>query len=243
MFKFDFYSEIFGDLVPSIRGSLDSDGDDDDLYFEVTLNGESVIAPLYWSRTQNMFKATFDGITPECIGDTITVTIYKDGASIATGTTSIYNYLTVSLPASDEYLAWSADKQAAANQLVADILKYGREAQIKRNHNTDNLISLAGYTPSTGYSATSIYDQIYEGAAAPTTQAEADALTGYFKEATVIHEDQNRVRVVFKNNTNDALEVKLSVCIVSLQPYPTLTTVYQVAFLFVFLVQRFLFVA
>ena len=147
-------------------------------------------------------RYAFDGITPECLKDEITADFISKGDDgkdyvLYTSTFTLKDYLDA-VPSSSEYAAMSAEKKAAMDTLIRDLLVYGREAQKKFNHKTDDLVVAedftgSGRTPAGG--ATGMDPVI--------NASNAGTVDGYFKLATVIHENTNWVRVQYKDNASD----------------------------------------
>ncbi len=153
-------------------------------------------------------RYTFSGITPECMGDTIEadfVAVGDDGADyvLYSTTFTLKDYLN-QIPASAEYAAFSAGKRAALDTLISDLIVYGGEAQRKFNHNTANLVS-TGVTGSNRAPAGADTVLTFDGEPVPTaaTVSDASVIPGFFKEATVIHENVNWIRVLFRDNSGD----------------------------------------
>ena len=165
----------------------------------VTLNGETREASLtdltIYDQTNNVRQFLFDGVTPELMGDEITVTLYASDGTTAldSKTYTIKEYLLGLL---------SGTPEAELTAIVNDLLIYGGQAQIKFNHNTSNLVSdgIAGSGRTPDGNIAVIWND-------PTVTAanyqDASAVAGYFKDATVIHENTNWIRVLYKDNAKD----------------------------------------
>ena len=165
----------------------------------VSLNGETREAALtdlaVSDAANNIRKFSFEGVTPELMGDDITVTLYASNGTtvLDTKTYTIKEYL----------LGLLADNPTAElTALVNDLLVYGGQAQIKFNHNTANLVSdgIAGSGRTPDGNIANIYNKTAVTAA---NYQDASVIPGYFKEATVVHENINWIRVKFIDNADD----------------------------------------
>lgn len=164
----------------------------------VTLNGETKEAALTdltdFDATTKKF--VYDGVTPELMGDEITVTLYaSDGTTVLdTKTYTIKEYLLSLL---------SGTPTAELTALVNDLLIYGGQAQLKFNHNTDALVS-AGITGTSATPASTVTRTIHNKIEVTAANyQDASTIPGYFKEATAIHENINWIRVKYQDNVND----------------------------------------
>lgn len=108
----------------------------------VTVNG-AVIEPS--SKAGLEYRYSLSGILPQQLRDPLTFAITQhlsDGREIVTHlTTSVYSYL---------LKLWNAEQTTQKEKdLIADLLRYGAQAQINKDHNTQNLatdgIDLSGY--------------------------------------------------------------------------------------------------
>lgn len=146
-------------------------------------------------------KFVYKGVTPELMGDTITATLYaSDGTTVLdTKTYTIKEYL-LSLKTESPAEGSLEEKM---NALVNDLLVYGGRAQIKFNHNTDNLVSEGAVSsdraPESGversvWTKTEVTIENYQ---------DASVVPGYFNAATVIHENVNWIRVQYRDNAKD----------------------------------------
>ena len=147
-------------------------------------------------------RYTYAGITPECMMDEIAADFISTGDDgndyvLYTSTFTIKDYLDA-VPTSEEYAAFSAGKKAAMDTLLTDLKVYGREAQKYFNHKTDNLIVAEDFAGS---------GRVPAGAAMTMdpviTAANVNGVDGYFKAATVIHENESWIRVQYKDNADD----------------------------------------
>ncbi len=168
----------------------------------VTIDGtdEKTIALPAAPEADGKYKFSYDGVIPSQMNDEIVASLQAaDGTELDSKTFTLKSYLDA-IPGSAEYAAYSADKKAAMDALIDDLLVYGREAQIKFEHNTDKLIVDASYT---GSGRTSTENAL---TMTPNITSQADAVAaehGYFKNVNVIHENQNWVRVLYTDKDKD----------------------------------------
>lgn len=87
------------------------------------------------------YKFVYTGVAPQCIGDTITSEIIKNGTVLKTKTYTVKTYLENLKGMTAEELGYSEDKYAAMVKLINDLLVYGGTAQTYTGHNTENLVS------------------------------------------------------------------------------------------------------
>ena len=183
------YAEIDTTLYPGAKMVVTIDGTD-----------EKTIPLPAAPETNGWYKFTYNGIIPSQMNDDIVATLCEaDGTAIDSKTFTLKDYLE-EIPTSPAYLSWSSAKQAAMDTLIDDLLVYGREAQIKFEHNMDNLIVDASYTGSGRTSTENVLTMT------PNITSQADAVEaehGYFKNVNVIHENQNWVRVLYTDKDKD----------------------------------------
>lgn len=97
-----------------------------------TLNGNtSTLVGVKENEKSATYKFVFEGISPELMADTLTVSISADDNVVATGSTTLEAYL------NDIDVEGNAKLEA----LVNDVLVYGGAAQEYRKYNTENLVS------------------------------------------------------------------------------------------------------
>ena len=172
----------------------------------VTIDGaneKTIVLPAA-PEADGKYKFVYDGVIPAQMNDEIVATLQAaDGTELDSKTFTLKAYLEA-IPESPAYAAYSSEKKAAMDTLIDDLLVYGREAQIKFDHNTDNLIVDASYTGSGRTSTENLLTMV------PNIQSQADADAaedGYFKSLNVIHENQNWVRVVYTDKHDDGATV------------------------------------
>ena len=168
----------------------------------VTIGGanEKTIALPEAPEADGKYKFVYDGVIPAWMNDEIVATLKAaDDTVLDSKTFTLKSYLEA-IPESAVYAAYSAEKKAAMDTLIKDLLVYGREAQIKFNHNTDNLIVDSAFEGSGRTSTANVLTMDPN----ITSKAEADAAEhGYFKNVNVIHENQNWIRVLYTDKDND----------------------------------------
>lgn len=97
-----------------------------------TLNGNtSTLVGVKENEKSATYKFVFEGISPELMADTLTVSISADDNVVATGSTTLEAYLN----------AIDVEGNAELEALVNDVLVYGGAAQEYRKYNTENLVS------------------------------------------------------------------------------------------------------
>lgn len=84
----------------------------------------------------------FDKVTPQCLGDNISATLYVDGEEVdALEEYSVKSYLETVLAMSAEQLSQTHRENAAMKKLIVDLLYYGQEAQKYADHNAETLVT------------------------------------------------------------------------------------------------------
>ncbi len=173
----------------------------------VELNGVTKEAELtdLTSAGTGTYAFFYDGVTPDLMGDTITVTLYgADGTSVLdTKTYTIKEYLTELQGKTAAELEFSDAKKAALDTLITDLLVYGREAQKKFDHNTEALVIAETETGSGREPSGNIADIWNKTTVTAANYQDASVVPGFFKEATVIHENINWIRVKYIDNAAD----------------------------------------
>ena len=134
-----------------------------------------------------------DGITPQCMGDSIRIQVTKDGAVLDGMTVSNYSIKTNLVALLEDY-----PDDEKLHQLVYDTLAYGAAAQKYCGYKTNALVN-AGYE-----ALASNYEQ---PADTHTLSALANGATASFKSAAVEFGDYNTILI--KINATDVTNVKL----------------------------------
>ena len=127
-------SLIYYAYLPGIDGA--------EMRFE--MNGKSFTATGKATGEANVYAFEFNGIAPQCMGDTVNASLLIDGEIIDTVNDYSVKAYCASLLGSIENktLDGYTDAQyAALKQLVYDILEYGAAAQVYRNYKTDALVN------------------------------------------------------------------------------------------------------
>jgi hypothetical protein len=194
-------AELKADLTVNIYATIEA-SEFPGAKMVVTIDGtdEKTIPMPTTPEADGTYKFTYDGVIPSQMNDEIVAKLCEaDGTELDSQTFTLKGYLEA-IPGSAAYAAYSAEKKAAMDALIDDLLVYGREAQIKFDHNTDNLTVDASYTGSGRVSTENLLTM------SPNITSQADALAaedGYFKNANVIHENQNWIRVLYTDKHND----------------------------------------
>ena len=87
------------------------------------------------------YKFVYTGVAPQCIGDTITAEIIKNGTVLKTKAYTVKTYLETLKGMTAEDLGYSEEKYTAMVKLIKDLLVYGGAAQTYIGHNTGDLVS------------------------------------------------------------------------------------------------------
>ncbi|MBQ9079932.1 MAG: starch-binding protein [Clostridia bacterium] len=158
-----------------------------------TMNGKTVDVAIGELRADGYYPFAFEGIAPQCMGDSIYAEILLDGKIIAT----VENY---SVKENAQKLLETYPDDAKLVQLVTDMLHYGAAAQTYRNYKTDALVT-SGVTGLGTPSADTV---------APTaTDVELDTSTGIakFTAAGVRFSNVNMIYVKLNTTENVTLKV------------------------------------
>lgn len=175
----------------------------------VTMNDHSVVLTPTLYR-ENTYRYIFTGITPQCIGDVVTMVLFTDnngndiadeGEVLHSLTYSVKDYCYALLGMSDATLGMTAQKSAAMKTVVRDLLAYGSAAQVYTGHNTDALVDSALTT------APSEFPGISEDSMVLVTNHETDGVR--FLSATAVFSHVNALQ--FKFSTPDAAKTVLFV--------------------------------
>ena len=159
-----------------------------DIKIRATMNGEPVI--LDGEMYGELYKFSYKGIAPQCMGDGITVeAVVVDENNAVTrvlvaetdhGITAYFNKL---LAKTATELGISEEKYAVMKTLIADILNYGAAAQNYKGYKTDALVN-EGVTGGTAFEALTTTDMSITGT----------ALEGVsFYSATVYYDNTNKL--------------------------------------------------
>ena len=153
--------------------------------------------------TDGRKTVVFDGVTPELMGDTITVKLYaSNGTLLDTKTYTIKEYLETLKAKTATDLGYSDAKKTALDTLINDLLVYGGAAQTHFGHNIGSLVN-DGIAGSGRVPDGDISDIWNKTAVTAANYQDASVIPGFFKEATAIHENTNWIRVKYVDNADD----------------------------------------
>ena len=93
------------------------------------------------SGTANVYKFTYDGVSPHRMGDEISVSLYIGEDLYAQKLFRMTDYFAALLNKTAEELNISAQKYAAMQTLIGDVTAYGAAAQLYKDYQTENLVS------------------------------------------------------------------------------------------------------
>lgn len=89
----------------------------------------------------NEYVFPFRGVSPQCMGDNIKAELILDGEVLdCEDTYSVKEYCENTLAKTASELDMSAEKHAALQTLIKDMLVYGAKAQLYRGYKTDSLV-------------------------------------------------------------------------------------------------------
>ncbi|MCQ2413301.1 MAG: InlB B-repeat-containing protein [Clostridia bacterium] len=162
------------------------------------LTGESLGAGEYLFR--------FDGRSPQCLGDTLTLELLSGETVLDTENFTVTGYLSKLLSESAAELSYTEAATAKLKTLIADILVYGGAAQIFTDHKTDALVSETELPA--GVSA-SLFEILTAEDSVKSAQSFAD---GYaFASANLVFADKNYLTFRFNASSLDGLTVSANV--------------------------------
>ena len=104
-----------------------------------TSSGYNVTTKGVVDEKTGYLKFSYTGINPQCMADNITVDIMYNGQCIKTMNYSVKQYCENMIGKTKEELKLTDVQYNSLKVLLADILSYGKAAQLYRNYNTDNL--------------------------------------------------------------------------------------------------------
>ncbi len=166
----------------------------------VTMNGNVTYIPVSQGCLSNIstneYSFLYTGITPQCMGDTITVELVAYNASTGSSVGSAYASLSdysVKKNLTNLQATYASDAKLMA--LIADTLKYGAAAQTYVGYKTDSLVT-SGVNTSAGSAAN-------PGAADNIYSVTASNGSTYFKGCSVYY-DYGVNRLCFAYTTNAA---------------------------------------
>ena len=111
-----------------------------------TPSGYSVISKGSLDKTTGYAKFDYTGINPQCMADEITAELLYKGRTVKTyGNYSVKQYCENMASKSKEELKLTDIQYNALKTLLADILHYGKTAQIYKDYNTDNLADASSF--------------------------------------------------------------------------------------------------
>ena len=146
---------------------------DTDAKLKVTYHDTEYVLGAQKTDVDNEYKFVFEGIAPQCMGDSISATLIVDGVEVE----SIENYSV----RQNCLNIIGAGADAKTQQLIADLAAYGAAAQMFANYKTDDLVN-AGFEE---------YATVVESIDADKTLAQGEAIT--FKAAGVYFDNVNKL--------------------------------------------------
>ncbi len=166
-----------------------------------TMNGKSVVVTdMAYDSVTGRYVFTFTGIAPQCMGDSITAELLKNGEMVLT-----YDGYSVKQYAIDALAQYSDDTELC--QLIADLLYYGAAAQVYVGYKTDSLVTdgVAGLGEASVILPTDA-DNIRD----ITTEVGADKSVLAFTAAGVRFDYDNKVYVKITTESLDGVTVKVN---------------------------------
>lgn len=159
-----------------------------DIKIRATMNGKSLV--LEGEKYGELYKFSFNGIAPQCMGDAITVeAVAVDESNTVIKVLKTENdhgitaYFDKLLAKTATELGISNEKYTVMKTLVADILNYGAAAQLYKDYKTDALVN-ADVTGGTTFEALTATDMKITG----------NAIEGVsFYSATVYYDNTNKL--------------------------------------------------
>ena len=132
-----------GDIAMKYHVEIGSNIDINKLVLKVEFLG--MVKELTYSATEgNYYIFELDGITPQCMGDTINAQLVYDGNELTCANASKDNY---SVKQNLENLYNDSATNEQTKQLIIDTLEYGAAAQKYRDYKTDALVT-ADFAPA-----------------------------------------------------------------------------------------------
>jgi len=174
------------DLTLNIFANLGPESKDAKIRF--TMNGESVTVEGVSISNSSLYRFSFEGITPQCMNDTVTVELICKNRTVETLEYSIRKYCDELISSTAEALNMSQQKYDAMITLALDLLNYGAESQIYRGYKVNALVT-EGLDIKSEYVAAEYSDvKIIDG-------APVDGVT--FRSATLRFGNTNQLYFLF----------------------------------------------
>ncbi len=124
----NFYARLFGDIS--------------DVKLRVTKGTKSVLLDGVYVEAMNKYRFAYTGITPQCIGDTVTAELVRGDVVLDTlKDYSALKYLSALLGSNAETLGMTKLKFNALKTVVNDLLQYGAMAQLYTGYKTTELVN------------------------------------------------------------------------------------------------------
>lgn len=163
-----------------------------------TMNGKDTTVSTYTAASDGQLQFVYTGVTPQCMGDNITATLYAtcggNEYSVSLTQYSIRTYCT------DLLQQYPEDQPLVT--LLSDLLTYGAAAQLYTEYETDQLVTVGLALTPTEYSPISGKEVSFTGAAAEDTD-----WTG----ASLILSNDLSTRIFFFTCSTEDLLVKCSI--------------------------------
>lgn len=194
----DFDLAVYMTLTGDVEAMLD------DAWVRITSEGrEPEYCEITWNRTKEYFRAKYEGITAERLGDDILIELVRgqgEGAEVlGSHTTSVKDYCEDILKTSlEDYntatgLEYTADQKAALDNVLKMVLNYGAAAQIFFKYKTDALVN-------NNYQVDLDTTYTY-----PDKEAVARTGEKLFVSATVFNDSANKIRLTLALDEGDAV--------------------------------------
>ena len=107
-----------------------------------TMNGNETLAEGKESGRNGLLLYQFEGISPQCMGDTIKAELILNGEVLdVIDDYSVRAYCDMLYASTANELGLSAKKFRAAKTMMADLLEYGAMSQLYRNYKTNSLVN------------------------------------------------------------------------------------------------------
>lgn len=164
-----------------------------------TMNGKTVTVD--GTSVGEEYKYVFEGVAPQCMGDTLTAELFVEGCVVDTKEYTVLGYLNKLKDLSKEELGYTATKYNAMVALINDLLIYGGAAQTYTSHNIGALVS-DGVTGSTYTALTALDDQL---------SLTDNGTNATFTSATLNFDNVNRLKIKFTAENTEGLTIKYSV--------------------------------
>ena len=168
-----------------------------------TMNGKTVAATAVYEESLGLYRFTFEGVTPQCMGDIINAELVYDGIAVdALSDYSIRKYCDELLASSADKLGMSEEKYSKLCTLVRDLLHYGAAAQAYTRYNADAPVD-------NGIFGGSVFEELTETDFAVTQSLRQGELEFY--ATNLRFENTNKLYFKFTSNDVSRVTLKLSV--------------------------------